>query len=158
MVTQYFDGKSSVPIFASGLSTSPSPTAIKSAFAVMTLHATEVRYQTLEMPTGTYYQVTSGKTLYITRIIYVSNTAAKNIELGYSDTAVPYQQTAPTNYTKIICDLATQGLSTLVALVANVPYTFDCWLPIPTGKYLTMYHPNDAQVPILSIFTQGIEI
>ena len=54
------------------------------------------RHSTFEAPVGTGYQVASGKTLYISRLIVNIDTANHTVQLGYGDTAVADSASAPT--------------------------------------------------------------
>jgi len=107
---------------------------------------TAIRYQTLESPVGTDYQVTAGYTLYITKIVWMSNTSGYQItEIGYGDTAVPEQVAAPTNAVAVITTLfgVAQGTQTLEGL----------WT-IPAGKY--PYMLNNVENVTIMVF--GVEI
>lgn len=92
---------------------------------------TASRYDTLESPQGTGYQVGSGKTLYINRWQGWPDTTGLtivNIRIGYGDTVVHNSVSAPTNAITVYD-------ATFPANSSPTGAPFPVFIPIPAGKY-----------------------
>ena len=88
-------------------------------------------YMTFESPSGTDFQVTTSKTLKITRVIMMG--VANNMAIiGYGDDGVANGAGAPTNPIYVIGDADT---SPLMVTTANQTYAFDLYAEIPAQKY-----------------------
>lgn len=117
-------------------------TGIKFAFA----SPSTTNYMTLELTGGVDYQVTAGKTFYITRIDFTSATANTYLHLGYADDGVPDQAGAPTNPITLTGNLRVD--------TAYKRATYDVFIPVPATKYIFVKSGvNDA-----AIIIQGIEL
>jgi hypothetical protein len=94
------------------------------------------------------FQVTTGKTFYITKII-LSGSTATQLEIGYGDVATSGSQaSAPTG----AVDLTPQ--SNGFNSPANTSTTFDVVIPIPSDKYPYAKSVSGTQ----GVFIMGIEI
>jgi len=113
--------------------------------------ASNGQYETLESPVGTDYQVTAGKTLYITRLVYfVSSSDAITIqEFGYADDAVAEGAAAPSTNKVALIDGGIRGGGN-----ATGPTTLDVFFEVPAGKYL-YWRSNDNGVAIMM---NGLEL
>lgn len=85
-------------------------------------------YMTFETPVGTDYQVTAGKTFYVTKVIWQPGTAGDNFILGYGDDGVANGAAAPTNWIQMTGILKPQLQS------ANVG-EYDIIVPILASKF-----------------------
>lgn len=84
-------------------------------------------WETLESPVGTDYQVTAGYTLYITKIVWSSNTAGAQVtEIGYADNGVAEGSNALTN--KVVVFPVLFG-------TASATQSLEGLWTIPAGKY-----------------------
>lgn len=88
------------------------------------------QYMTFESVNGTDYQVATGKTLYITKLIIEVGTAGARVAIGYGDDGVPSQVGAPTNAV-----LITQGTSPYTVEALSRTQEFDVFFSIPATKY-----------------------
>lgn len=115
----------------------------------MTAQATGgVNYMTLESIVGTDYQVPSGKTFYITKLILAPTSTASKCRLGYGDTGVANGAAAPTN----AVDLTN---SSQFSCTDNTTVVYDnLFFAIPSLKY--PYVKSDQQSATVTIF--GIEV
>ena len=98
-------------------------------------------YMTLEYPVGTDYQVTSGYTLYITKIDVKANTTSNpcQIMIGYGDDGVADGDSAPTNWVQLTAKYTVIGASNTIP--------FDVIIPIPSGKYpCVLTTTNDTEI------------
>jgi len=103
---------------------------------VSVLPASASNYQTLQKlntagagPTG--YQVTTGKVLYIAKMLFLNQTAAHGInEIGFGDNAVNNSGSAPTNSVALI-----SGID-LGATIVRTPTLMDLgFLPVRDQKF-----------------------
>lgn len=109
-----------------------------SDFIVFTTGQLAADYDTLESPSGTNYQVTAGKTLYIVKIQFIPAGANGKITLSYGDDAVDASATPPTNEVVLI--------DQLWGLTAGVVYEWDVLAAIPAAKYPCIYNATDTCV------------
>jgi len=114
------------------------------------------RYETFEsnrggtgLGGGTDYQVTAGKTLYITKIIYFSPVAnCEGFIIGYGDDGVAEGAAAPTNPVGLT---PMYGLSSIVARQLNEVNVF---LIVPAQKFPYAY----SIANVSSIIIEGYEV
>lgn len=85
------------------------------------------KYDSIEIPSGTKYQVPAGYKLIITKIIYSSSVADGSFEIGYGDTSCDDAEAAPTN--------AVILTGIIHSKVAFTKYTEDVIVEIPEEKY-----------------------
>ena len=88
------------------------------------------RWDSLESPRGTDYQVPAGQTLYITEIVGSPQVAASTsvtLTVGYGDTAVGNATSAP--------DAAVVVFVTTWEAADGAPLPIEVYIPIPAGKY-----------------------
>src|SRR3990167_7520701 len=90
--------------------------------------STAAFYMTFEYPSGTDYQVTSGKTFHCGRLIGSCQNANGNIQIGYGDNGVADGAAAPT--TPVIIFLKLEFSAT-----AFTPFTQDLYFSVPATKY-----------------------
>lgn len=92
-------------------------------------------YETMEFPVGTDYQVPSGKTLYITKLIVSANAASADFAIGYGDTGVANGVTAPTNFVQITPNRMYPFKYVNGSGSSGVTTEHDVWIPIPQLKF-----------------------
>ena len=92
-------------------------------------------YETMEFPVGTDYQVPSGKTLYITKIIAGTNAGSADFAIGYGDTGVANGTTPPTNFVQITPNRMYPFKYVNGSGSSGVTTDIDVWIPIPALKY-----------------------
>lgn len=85
------------------------------------------KFNTLEAPKATDYQVPADKTYYITRISCVGDAANTLVRILYGDDAVENSAVAPTNPVYIT--------PFFKCCTADVCYCHDVFYEVPTGKY-----------------------
>lgn len=98
------------------------------------IQVTSERYDTLESPEGTDYQVPTGKTLYITKLQVGSGATSGTffiLDVGYGDDGVANSASAPTNRKVVYRTIYMQG--------AGLRGDLDVFIPIPAGKYPYIY-------------------
>ncbi|MDP3937090.1 MAG: hypothetical protein Q8R92_03035 [Deltaproteobacteria bacterium] len=102
----------------------------------VTAAAGVVRYTTLrKINAAAGYQVTAGKTLVITRILYTASAVIAPWTAGYGDDDVAFSSAvAPANAVGSDGSLTPAG-NLLLAATANVIYDVDYYLEVPAGKY-----------------------
>tara|TARA_Y100000310_G_scaffold316249_1_gene367720 strand:- start:637 stop:1092 length:456 start_codon:yes stop_codon:yes gene_type:complete len=92
------------------------------------------RYDTLENPRGTDYQVPAGETLYIDRFLGLPQVAAGSnvyVEIGYGEDGVGDSAAAPTNAVAV---------SAFTWVSANgAPEVLEVYAPIPSAMYPYVY-------------------
>lgn len=93
----------------------------------LSFKANSGNYDTCEFPIGTNYQVPAGKTLYITKILYMNKSAGGNFSFGYGDDAVTDDVNPPTNFVT--------STTVIYADVANKEFELSVFIPIPANKY-----------------------
>lgn len=79
---------------------------------------------------GAAYQVTAGKTCWITRVLCGGTANGTLAQILYGDTAVQNSAAAPTNPV-VLSDQ-------IVTVTANTMYDLPLWIPIPASKYPTV--------------------
>lgn len=109
-------------VFGSGRTDTASE--LRSGFANPT---TVNNYMTFESPVGTDVQVAAGATLYISRLIFFNVSATSRFSLGYGDTGVPNQSTAPTNSVVVI--------GSIVVKTGLLEESLDISYQIPADKF-----------------------
>jgi hypothetical protein len=100
------------------------------ALVSSTTPVTGGRYDSLESPRGTDYQVPAGQTLYITNWIGTPQMASGSsftLEIGYGDTAVNNSVAAPTT------PIVVYAVSWRTA--DGPPVNRSTWIEVPAGKY-----------------------
>lgn len=97
--------------------------------------STATNYVTFETPVGTDYQVTAGKTFYITKITFNGASPGQDaaVIIGYGDTGVADGGNPPTNY------VAMTSRFVMLGTLAQTPLERDCLVPIPAQKYPCIY-------------------
>ena len=97
----------------------------------------ESRYSRLLIPGGAAgYQVTTGKTLYLTRLIYLSNTAGCQWLLASATADAGDNQIAAPAGIVSRTGIADGQTTPLRILDANTTYTIDLIIPIPAALFL----------------------
>lgn len=107
------------------------------------------RYMTMEYPVGTDYQVTAGKTFYITHVMYEATGTSVGTALGYGDDGVADGVAAPTNFVQITPARFFQ------ASAADLPASYNCHLSVPAGKYPCVLQ---ADAGTALVIVSGIEL
>jgi len=115
------------------------------------------RYSTLRaQSTSAGYQVTAGRTLIITRVIYRATASGLVWQFSYGDDDVGRASAvAPTNEVGIDSMILTVG-SVLIANSAGTPYTTDYYITVPAGKYLAIAHQQASDA--LHVLALGVEV
>ena len=106
-------------------------------------------YSTLNRALGSgalaSYQVTAGKTFYVTKIIFTPTTSTADVNLGYGDNAVTDSASAPTN------GLTQIPNGVIAGTTANQKVEYDIHVPLaPSGKY--PYYKNDGATGAMLVF------
>lgn len=112
----------------------------------LSLSGATTKYNTFEEVIGTDYQVTTGKTLYLSLAIPIASTADTGFYLGYGDDAVNNSATPPTN--------AVQLMDLISVHNAYTPYEVPIFATIPADKYPYGYCAGGT----LQVHVLGIEI
>jgi len=89
------------------------------------------------------YQVTAGKTLYITKLMLTVSVTASYLIIGYGDNAIDNAVTVPTNW-KVMT-------SRLPLVLADQIQSFDVFIPIPATKYAHVYTSAGGSATIFGI-------
>lgn len=101
-------------------------TAVTDPFYLYAKGTTAGNYDSFKV-NGTAYQVTAGKTLYISKYMYAS-TALSQIFIGYADTSIADAAGPPTN--------PVQKTADFFCAVINVNYEIEgFWISIPASKF-----------------------
>ena len=88
------------------------------------------RYDTLERPRGTDYQVPAGKKLYLGKLLgipVVASTGTCTLDIGYGDDAVANSVSAPTNAKVVVTFTVPGGTDRKIEI--------DLFGEVPAGKY-----------------------
>lgn len=104
------------------------------------------KYNTLEAPQGTDYQVPAATIYYITRIACVGDAANTVIQLLYGDDAVSDSAVAPTNPVYIS--------PFFKCCTADICYPRDIFYEVPAGKYPAIH----VTIGNAIVEVQGLEI
>lgn len=89
------------------------------------------RFDTLQSPEGTNYQVPAGKTFFISRIIWTGTALGNAVVIGFGDNAVSDSVTAPTNAQ----NLTPSTIGVFRVTVANQVQSENLLIAIPAGKF-----------------------
>lgn len=110
----------------------------------------------------TGYQVTAGKTLYITRVVLSSTSNAIQVSIGYGDTDIGMDSAAdPTNYVKVLGNnhigATTANQSPLTGVLSTSPYPMvdvPVIITIPASKFPTAFFNTVAG----GAYLEGFEV
>ena len=109
-------------------------------------------YMTFESPVGTDYQVPSGRTLMITRVVFQSTLDGAAIVIGYGTNAVPAGASAPTSAISVVGRAhATDPVSPVVANAVADHFAVDIYAEIPASMYPFFQSSGVAQVQIFGV-------
>ena len=131
------------------------PIALK---ASVTAVAGARRYTTMRaFRASAGYQVTAGKTLIITRLIYAADTASVwwHFEDGTDDIG-QNSATAPASAVNNDGSITLDGDNSLNATTAVTTYERDYYMEVPAGRYLAVTHTNGNV--LLRVHAFGVEI
>ena len=112
---------------------------ISGAKLLSTRTATASQYSALGSPYQVGYAVTSGKTLYITSLVVVSEIANPFFWVGYANVTSTETASAPAGITQL-----TGWLN--VGPTAYLAKEYQLCIPIPTGKFPTVFSSSGAGV------------
>ena len=117
-------------------------TGLKTLF----VNSLNAKYDTLEYPSGTPYQVPAAKTFYITRLLMRTSLANSYLTLYYGDNAVSGAAAPPANGVKIS--------TAYIIPTALVLYDIEIFKEIPAEKYPCV----NALIGTVAIEVYGLEI
>jgi len=122
-------------------------------FAVSLGDVAAVRFSSLRLQgAAAGYQVTAGKTLILTRVLYLVDTGGPGFSFGYSDSDRGMANAAdganPVNLDSVLAN----GLSNFRQTVATVLQDVNTYYEIPAGKYPRLVQPVGVATLFLQFF------
>ena len=127
------------------------PVYVVAYCAIQTTH-TEM---TFESPSGTDYQVPTGKTLFINRLLFSASIAdAPQVSIGYGDTGVASGIVLPTAPVFVV---GQDNASVYVATAANITYDPVINAQIPAGKF-PFANMQGGLTTVLRVAIFGVEV
>lgn len=120
-------------------------------FAAMLGNVAALRYNTpRRQGVAAGYQVTAAKTLVVTRALFRSDTVGETLSIGYSDSDRGFNN-AVDGANPVELDSATSnGIGTLVTLVANTLYDLSVYYEIPAAKFPRIVLP----IAVANVYVQ----
>lgn len=120
-------------------------------FAAMLGNVAALRYNTpRRQGIAAGYQVTAGKTLLVTRALFRSDTVGETMSIGYTDADLGFNAVADGANPVELDSASSNGVGTLVTLVANTLYDVPVYYEIPATKFPRIVLP----IAVANVYVQ----